>query len=173
MFSERDKARFWIKVKQTNMCWEWTACLNKHGYGVFRIKYESLCHRISYQIFHGKLEKNIQVLHKCDNPKCVNPDHLFTGTHIDNMKDKSIKGRARHFGRTSQYFGVYWRNDSKKWRSYIILNKKMKHLGCHKNEIEAAKNYDKIAYLNYAIKDRLNFPSEISHWAPLLEPPNE
>lgn len=170
MFSERDKARFWIKVKQTSQCWEWTASLNIHGYGVFNLKDESLAHRISYQIFHGKLDENIQVLHKCDNPKCVNPDHLFTGTHHDNMLDKANKGRSRHFGRVSQYYGVTWRNDSKKWRSYIVINKKIKHLGSHSHEIDAAKNYDKIAFNNHALKDKLNFPND---WMPLPEPPKK
>lgn len=170
MFSERDKARFWIKVKQTSRCWEWTAAINKYGYGVFRLKGESLAHRISYQIFHGCLKEGIQVLHKCDNPKCVNPDHLFTGTHQDNMDDKSKKGRSRHFGRSSQYYGVSWRNDSKKWRSYIIVDKRLKHLSCHKNEIDAAKNYDKIAFIQYGIKDKLNFPND---WMPLPEAPEK
>lgn len=170
MFSERDKARFWIKVKQTERCWEWTSCLNNNGYGSFRLKEESLAHRISYQIFHGKIDEKIQILHKCDNPKCVNPDHLFAGTHSDNMKDKAKKGRARHFGRPSQFIGVTWRNDSKRWRSYISINGKMKHIGSHLDEIEAAKAYDKIAFLKYGIRDRLNFPS---HWMPLPELPNE
>jgi hypothetical protein len=170
MFTERDKARFWVKVKQKVQCWEWTGCLNKNGYGTFNLKEETLVHRISYQIFHGKLEKNIQVLHKCDNPKCVNPDHLFVGTHSDNMKDKVSKGRSRHFGRRSLYYGVTWRNDSQKWRSYIMLNRKMKHLGSHLTEIEAAKNYDKIAFSVYGIADKLNFPLD---WMPLPNPPKD
>ena len=92
-FTERDKARFWIKVKQTKMCWEWTGTLNKHGYGVFNHKKETLAHRISYQIIFGDVFQD-QILHKCDNPKCVNPDHLFLGTHQDNMTDRNNKGRT-------------------------------------------------------------------------------
>lgn len=167
--NERDKARFWIKVKQTNRCWEWTASLNNTGYGVFNLKGETLAHRIAYQIFYGKIGDK-QVLHKCDNTKCVNPDHLFVGNHDDNMKDKQKKGRSRMFGRSSQYLGVSWRNDSNRWRSYIIINKKSIHLACHTNEIDAAKNYDRVAFTEYGITDRLNFPKD---WMPLPLPPNQ
>lgn len=158
--TERDKARFWIKVKQTNRCWIWNGSTNKHGYGVFNHKYETLSHRISYQIIYGEILNSLHVLHKCDNPKCVNPDHLFTVTHHDNMNDKMKKGRSRMFGRSSIYFGVGWRNDSKKWRAYIILNKKLKHIGSYKEEIEAAKAHDKVAFeLN--MHNQINFPDNV------------
>jgi len=166
--SEQDKARFWIKAKQTDYCWNWEGAVNTRGYGAFNLKDETLAHRIAYQIIYGKIQESLQVLHKCDNPKCINPDHLFTGTHQDNMKDKELKGRSRMLGRASLFYGVSWRNDSKKWRSYVVVNKKMKHLGSHKTEIEAAKHYDFIAYTKYGERLKLNFPSK-----PLPEPPKD
>ncbi len=168
MLTERDKARFWIKAKQTSLCWEWTGAINKSGYGVFRIKGDSLAHRVSYQIMNGPIQENDCVCHKCDNPKCVNPDHLFLKNHQGNMIDKMNKGRSRNFGRSSQYYGVSWRNDSKRWRSYIMVNKKLIHLACHTDEKEAAMNHDKAEFEKYGRQGKLNFPS---HWMPLPEPP--
>jgi len=100
-----DKAildRFWSKVNKTtvNECWEWTACLNNGGYGQFKLNGRMRpAHRISWMIRHGSMPPKdgsfhgLCVLHKCDNPRCVNPDHLFVGTHGDNMRDRSKKGR--------------------------------------------------------------------------------
>lgn len=74
-------------------CWNWKGCTNNRGYGWFQTGKTSLAHRISYKLFYGISPKNKLVLHKCDNPKCVNPDHLFLGTHKDNMIDMVNKGR--------------------------------------------------------------------------------
>lgn len=75
-------------------CWIWTKAVDRDGYG--RIWYEGEtqpAHRISFLNYKGPLG-NYQVLHKCDNPSCVNPDHLFLGTNQDNMIDKKNKGRC-------------------------------------------------------------------------------
>ena len=85
---------FWKKVnKETiNGCWEWTKS-NIKGYGVFCINSKNeYAHRYS-MILAGYDLQDFDVLHKCDNPKCVNPDHLFLGTHTDNMRDMVSKGR--------------------------------------------------------------------------------
>ncbi len=100
--SEADLKRFWSKVSKENEwlagCWEWTASLNTHGYGQFvlhpylrRIPFSA--HRVSYFLAHKKLPQNIQVCHHCDNRKCCNPQHLFLGTHQDNVDDCVRKGR--------------------------------------------------------------------------------
>jgi len=74
-------------------CWLWAGCESK-GYGQFGINgIMKYAHRISYQVYKGIIPKRLHVLHKCDNPACVNPDHLFLGTHQDNMKDRDAKGR--------------------------------------------------------------------------------
>lgn len=75
-------------------CWEWMASKNAGGYGRIRAK-NTMClaHRISWEIFCGDIPRGLCVCHKCDNPSCVNPDHLFIGTRQDNMDDMLKKGR--------------------------------------------------------------------------------
>lgn len=91
-------SRFESKFVKKSGCWIWEASLNNKGYGQFSIKrsVNKLAHRISYQIYIGDIPKGLCVLHKCDNPKCVNPDHLFLGTKKDNMIDKENKNRGNH-----------------------------------------------------------------------------
>lgn len=90
-------ARFeekYIPVPESG-CWLWTACTNKDGYGAFRFNdRNNLAHRASYEIQTGPIPEGAHVLHKCDNPSCVNPDHLFLGSHQDNMDDMKNKGRS-------------------------------------------------------------------------------
>lgn len=90
--------RFWQKVdKSENGCWEWTAALCFQGnYGVYRHQGKAQrAHRVSWTLHHGSIPEGFEVCHKCDNPRCIRPDHLFLGTHQDNMQDMSRKGRAR------------------------------------------------------------------------------
>lgn len=89
-------ARFWSKVdvKHKKYCWEWKGSVDRYGYGKTSIKSKTvLAHRKSWLITNGD-PKDLFVLHKCDNPKCVNPHHLFLGTNQDNMDDMKSKGRS-------------------------------------------------------------------------------
>ena len=93
--------RFEVKFTKTDnsLCWEWTANKNNKGYGMFYPGYgknKRLAHRISYELHVAPIPEGKHVLHICDNPGCVNPEHLFTGTHGDNMRDKEAKNRGNH-----------------------------------------------------------------------------
>lgn len=91
-FEERFKNSY--KINKDNGCWEWTKSLGSHGYAHTANKGKNLRgHRVSYKLYIGKIPKGKLVLHKCDNRKCVNPEHLFLGTQKDNMLDMSKKNR--------------------------------------------------------------------------------
>lgn len=80
---------------QGDGCWEWNGPRNKSGYGFFAIEGNSIrAHRYSYERSNGQIPEGLLVCHHCDNPPCVNPDHLFLGTHQDNANDMVAKGRA-------------------------------------------------------------------------------
>lgn len=97
------RERFEMRVeKMPSGCWHWTGSLNKTGYGQFNLNGDRpiLTHRASWLIYNGEIPANpesayrtMYVLHRCDNPKCVNPEHLFLGSQQGNMDDKMEKGR--------------------------------------------------------------------------------
>lgn len=89
--------RFWGYVKKSEECWEWQGHRDKDGYGKMRVGRRQLArsNRIAWMVNFGKIPKDLFVLHRCDNPPCVRPDHLFLGTARDNVIDKITKGRNR------------------------------------------------------------------------------
>lgn len=85
---------FWAKVRKTQTCWIWLGCKNNKGYGqVRRNNVTLLAHRYSYILTGRKLRSGTKLLHVCDVPLCVNPNHLRIGTQADNVKDAVNKGR--------------------------------------------------------------------------------
>jgi hypothetical protein len=75
-------------------CWLWDGATNNDGYGTIRRnKTTRSAHRYAFEIANGNIQNGLCVCHKCDVPSCVNPDHLFSGTHTDNMRDRSLKGK--------------------------------------------------------------------------------
>lgn len=86
----------YIKDKQTG-CWLWLGYLGKDGYGeLYAFNKRILAHRFSYELFNGKFNKELLVCHSCDNPKCVNPNHLWLGTCKENTQDSMKKGRKNY-----------------------------------------------------------------------------
>lgn len=87
--------RFWEKVDKTGDCWLWTACRTSKGYGQFGIGRRVYpAHRIAFALAFEKPPDSLVVCHRCDNPPCVRPDHLFLGSQSDNLLDAFAKGRG-------------------------------------------------------------------------------
>lgn len=95
--SEAEVERFWSKVNigSPTDCWEWTGAKTGFGYGHMTVNGQKqvYAHRISYVIHHGSIPSGMHVCHSCDNPRCVNPSHLWVGTPQDNAIDRNTKGR--------------------------------------------------------------------------------
>jgi hypothetical protein len=95
------KERFWPKVdiKSPEECWNYMGPYEKHGYGIVTLfakpRVRWLAHRLAWTLSNGEIKDGLDVCHKCDNPPCCNPNHLFTGTALDNVRDCISKGRAR------------------------------------------------------------------------------
>jgi hypothetical protein len=92
--------RFWRRVQKTRSCWKWLGTfIRPMGYGTIYVNGRNiLTHRFSWELANGPVPEGLYVLHKCDNPPCVRPDHLFLGTYKDNFEDMRRKGRwYNHF----------------------------------------------------------------------------
>jgi|SRR5882672_9518475 len=94
---EKETERFWLRVDKSggpDACWPWVKSRNEHGYGYTNWgSHATRAHRLAYTLTYGPVPKGLHVLHRCDNPPCVNPSHLFLGTHQDNMTDMKNKRR--------------------------------------------------------------------------------
>lgn len=102
------ESRFWenFTVSGIDECWIWRGWKDVHGYGkiyVLEQKKDVGAHRVAWELAKGPIPDGLFVLHKCDNPPCMNPEHLFLGTHGDNMRDCAKKGRFWNEERRLKY----------------------------------------------------------------------
>ena len=115
--------RFWSKVKRADGCWLWRAAKNKHGYGLFSVSGRStLAHRVAYELMNGPIPTGRSVMHKCDTPSCVNPDHMRVGTQSDNVQDMVEKGRVSRGQRHSEVLRRTALKGDKHWRARLTAD---------------------------------------------------
>jgi hypothetical protein len=101
------EVRFWSKVRKLDGCWEWTGYRTKNGYGKIglgeRSKGVGSAHRVSWCIHYGQIPEGLIVMHRCDNPGCVNPEHLLLGTQYNNLADMRLKDRQARGEKVPQH----------------------------------------------------------------------
>ncbi len=130
--------RFWDHVDvvyDLTSCWNWTACVNEHGYGIIGVGGKSVdrASRVSWRIHNGEIGgSKVFVCHHCDNPLCVRPDHLFLGSAQDNSKDCASKGRNSGF---SKVYKGEEHGSSKLNEEKVRLIRSLKESGMRGSEI--------------------------------------
>ena len=150
-----DKDRFLKKFRKSkNGCWNWIAGTNYSGYGTFYCtingkRTNHAAHRYSYFLYNAKLPKDMFVCHKCDNPLCVNPDHLFLGTHQDNMQDMFEKGRCRN-----QWLKEFKDKEGETMSAADVIKKLMKKTGLSTRALSRVLNFPENAVSYYATGKR-------------------
>ena len=118
---------FWAKVEKTSTCWNWTGAITTNGYGRVWFQRSYPAHRFSYLLVNEDIPTDKILCHSCDNRACVNPAHLFLGSHKDNSqdmvaKDRHIRGERSHTAKLTAEDVISIRNSSlgptqagKKW----------------------------------------------------------
>ncbi len=131
-----DIAKFWMKVQICNrtkdqrykqayigFCWIWKGCFFQNGYGHYILKRKDYrAHRVAYEIAFGEIPEDKFVCHKCDNPSCVNPKHLFLGFPKENTHDMISKGRLNRSRGENK--GITYRKETGKWRARYMRDYK-------------------------------------------------
>ena len=113
IFSDADKTKFWSHVDRTGECWLWQSFKSRDGYGLVNLQKRMWrAHRIAYWLTYDN-PGELFVCHRCDNPSCVRPDHLFLGTTEDNMADMVAKGRSKKGAANASHIagGAYQRGE--------------------------------------------------------------
>jgi len=105
ILAQRMYDRFWSYVHVTDTCWLWHGPSDEYGYGRVHFvgKFHPRAHRFSYEMEYGPIADDLVVMHMCDAPACVRPDHLRLGTKDDNAKDRDAKGRGGTHGERNSH----------------------------------------------------------------------
>ena len=90
-----ERLRLHVEIDERTGCWLWQRSVDQGGYGKIGVDGRTMkAHRVSYALFVGDIDEGMMILHSCDTPRCINPDHLSQGTHEENMREKVERGRA-------------------------------------------------------------------------------
>jgi hypothetical protein len=152
--------RFWSKVdiKGADDCWPWLAGRNNCGYGEFGVRNNGKfskwkAHRFAWTLWHSEDPGRLEVCHKCDNPSCVNPSHLFLGTHKDNIRDMHQKKRSWQAKRSECPLGHQYSGTN------LVINKRG-HRVCRECSLEDKRRRRKLFRL---LNPKRNFQKEKTH----------
>jgi len=123
-------------------CVEWLGCKNEDGYGQINVNGKSLkAHRVAYEEHLGRIPEDLKVCHQCDNPSCINPQHLFLGTQKDNMQDCAKKGRIVALSGAASPHSKLSVDDIMKIRADTRLNSVIaEEFGVSKTQVSGIKN---------------------------------
>lgn len=135
--------RFWKHVAKGSSCWFWTGATGTDGYGRIRGEFPSkrnwIAHRLSFVIHYGAIPDGLNICHKCDNRLCVNPDHLFAGTQLENVHDMIVKGRANNLKPVGCQVGS--RNNASKLSEPSVLEIRKRYASGDVTQDALAKEY--------------------------------
>jgi hypothetical protein len=135
-FTEKYINRFWshVDIKLESECWIWKLA-KISGYGATSYHHKSFyAHRMAYGLCYGEFDQSLEVLHKCDNPSCCNPHHLFLGTPKDNYDDMVIKGRDIYFSGEDVYLS--------KLKELQVLEIRNRYFEGNITQLDLAKEYN-------------------------------
>jgi hypothetical protein len=131
-------SRLLARLDKTDTCWIWKGYRHPFGYGNIRVGgVTKLTHRVSYELHTGPIPDGLHVLHRCDNPPCCNPDHLYVGTNDDNTRDRITRGRGATGSRCHPYKPVFgeMRANSRLKESDVVYIREQAALGVSSGEL--------------------------------------